>query len=248
MEGLGRSGLERFGQFFRECAACGPAVVGGFPGDALLTGGAAAVAPKALGPADGLLCPAGGLPCPAGGLPSTLTRAALTRAAAMNTRAGDAAGAGATRGAASLPSWLGRLRGIGAQQPVFERRPIETADDGVHLFRIRCFDKCESLGFLRFGIADHFNGVRDQAFGCKPAPDIVRSHPNGQIAQKDRKTHSMVIFDSIRWGFCSAENFHEGTLILPQSGAAVNRKMTRRSRKYSGMPGLRESCSAPHDL
>ena len=71
-------------------------------------------------------------------------------------------------GAADRPRLALRLRRLSrvrAQQPVFERSPIEPADDGVHLFVVRRVDEGESLGLLRFGIADHFNGVRDQVFG-----------------------------------------------------------------------------------
>lgn len=91
---------------------------------------------------------------------------------------------------------LRRLRGIGPQQAIFQRCAIESADDRVHFVRVRRFDEREALGLLRFRIADHFNRVRDQVLGRKPAPDVVRSHPSGQIAQKDGETHSEIIFNS----------------------------------------------------
>lgn len=102
-----------------------------------------------------------------------------------------------THGTALLTFRLRRLRRVGPEQAIFEGCSIETADDGTHLFRIGRFDKSEALRFLRFGVADHFNRVRDQVLGAKPALDIVRGHPSGQIAQKDGKTHSAVVFNSI---------------------------------------------------
>ncbi len=107
--------------------------------------------------------------------------------------------AGAT-GYPGRSSWLRGLRGICSKQAVFQRCAIEAADDGIHLFRVWRFNESESLGLLRFGVADHLNRVRDQILGAEPSSDVVRSHPSGQIAQKDRKTHSGVIFDSIGGG------------------------------------------------
>jgi len=100
----------------------------------------------------------------------------------------------------SLSPGFRRLRGIGAKQTVLQGRTVETADNRIHLLRIRRVDEREALRLLRFRVADYLNSVRDQVFGGQPAPDIVRSHPSGQIAQKDRKTHSLVIFDSIGGG------------------------------------------------
>src|SRR5262249_54864607 len=74
----------------------------------------------------------------------------------------------------SLALRLRRLRWIRTKQTIFERRTIEAADDRIHLFGVRRFDERESLRLLRFRIADHFNRVRDEAFGGEPAPDVVR--------------------------------------------------------------------------
>ncbi len=95
---------------------------------------------------------------------------------------------------------LRRLCGIRAEQTVLKRRPIETADYGVHLLGIRRFNERETLGLLCFRIADNLDRVCDQVFGCQPALNIVRGDPNGQVAQKDRKTHSAVVFNSIGGG------------------------------------------------
>jgi hypothetical protein len=89
------------------------------------------------------------------------------------------------------------LRRIGAEQAVFQGRAIESADNRVHLLRVGGINEGEALGLLRFGVADHFNRVRNQIFGGEPSSDIVRGHPNRQIAQKNSKTHSMVVFDSM---------------------------------------------------
>jgi hypothetical protein len=99
---------------------------------------------------------------------------------------------------------LGRLRGIRAEQTILKRRPIEAADYGVHFLGIRRFNERESLGLLCFRIADNLDRICDQVFGCQPALNIVRGYPNGQVAQKDGKTHSVVVFDSIGGGFGSS--------------------------------------------
>jgi len=85
------------------------------------------------------------------------------------------------------------LRRVGPQQAVFERRPIETADDGGHLIGGRRFDKCEALRFLRFVITDYFDAVGHQIFGGQPLLDVISGDPRGQIAQKNGKAHSVII-------------------------------------------------------
>ena len=52
-----------------------------------------------------------------------------------------------------------RLRRVGPQQAVFQGGPIETAYDGGHFIGGGRFDKSEALRFLRFVIANHFDGV-----------------------------------------------------------------------------------------
>jgi hypothetical protein len=85
---------------------------------------------------------------------------------------------------------LGRLRLIGAQQPVFEWSAIETADDGVHFFRVRSVDECETLRFLRLGISNHFHVVVYKVFCVKPGLDIVLGNPDGQISEENCEAHS----------------------------------------------------------
>ena len=81
---------------------------------------------------------------------------------ALGAAAAVAADGAAPRGA-SLP--FGGCAGIGAQQPVFQGGAVKTADDGLHLVAGGRFDKCEALGFLRFVVSDHFNGIGHQIFG-----------------------------------------------------------------------------------
>ena len=100
----------------------------------------------------------------------------------------------------TLPLGLGRLRGICPQQSILKRSPIETADDGIHLLRVRRLDKREAFRLLRLGIADHFNCVRDQVFGLQPSLDVVRGYPNWQVAQENGKAHSRIVFNSIGGG------------------------------------------------
>jgi hypothetical protein len=80
---------------------------------------------------------------------------------------------------------------IGAQKPVFERGAVKAADDRLHLFGSRRFDKCETLRFLRFVIADHFDGVGHKIFRGEPLFDIVGCHPRREIAKKNGKSHSV---------------------------------------------------------
>jgi hypothetical protein len=85
------------------------------------------------------------------------------------------------------------LSRIGPKQAILQRSAVKPSNDGVHLLGIGRFDEREALGLLRFGVADDFNCVRDQVFGCEPSLDIVRSDPGGQIAQEDGKTHSVIV-------------------------------------------------------
>ena len=57
-----------------------------------------------------------------------------------------------------------RLGLIGAQQSIFEGCAVETADDEVHLFRVRGVDESESFGFLSLRIADYLHVVVDEVF------------------------------------------------------------------------------------
>src|ERR1700722_1859817 len=74
------------------------------------------------------------------------------------------AGSAGSTGYPGRSSWFGGLSGICSKQPVLQRSAIEATDNGIHFFRIWRFNESESLGLLRFGVANHFNGVRDQIF------------------------------------------------------------------------------------
>ena len=126
-----------------------------------------------------------------------------------------------TTGRTTLPLGPGRLRGIGPKQAILQWSTVKPADDGVHLLGVGRLDKRETLGLLRFGIADHFNCVRDQVFGCQPTLDIVRGYPSGQVAQKHGEAHSAVVCISVRGGLLPGV-LPGSTIILPQQIKPVN--------------------------
>jgi hypothetical protein len=143
----------------------------------------------------------------------------------------------------------GGLRRIGAEQAVFQGRAIKPADNRVHLLRVGSIDESEALGLLRFGIADHFNCVRNQIFGGEPSSDIVRGHPNGQVAQENGKTHSMVVFDSMR-GFCfggTPTHYYASTLSLTRKRkvkSSTQSSLRPRSRRRRLQTPCTVSCFA----
>ena len=83
------------------------------------------------------------------------------------------------------------LGGVGAQKPVFERGAVKAADDRLHLIGSRRFDKCETLRFLRFVIADYLDGIGHQIFGGEPLLNVIGGYPRREIAKKNSKTHSV---------------------------------------------------------
>lgn len=91
---------------------------------------------------------------------------------------------------------LGRLSGICTKKAVFKRRAVESADDGLHLFRVRSFDEREALRLLRLGVTDYFNAVGNQVFCGEPRLDVVGSHPDRKISKKNGGTHSVGLFTS----------------------------------------------------
>lgn len=88
----------------------------------------------------------------------------------------------------------GRLSRIGAQQAIFQRRPVKAPDDRLHLLAVRSFDKCEAFGFLSFRVADDFDRIGHQALGRQPGLDVVSGHPYRQVSEEDGATHSIVCF------------------------------------------------------
>ena len=107
------------------------------------------------------------------------------------------------RWALSLGS--GWLRGIGPKQAILQRSTVKPADDRVHLLGVGRLDERESLGFLRFGIADYFNCVRDQVLGTQPALDIVGGNPDGEVSEKNSKAQLMLYSIGLSCGACKVE-------------------------------------------
>ena len=70
-----------------------------------------------------------------------------------------AAAARSFLGCLGLPSRSRGLRLVRSKKAVFQRRPVEPADDGVPLVAVRRLDESEALGFLGFRAADHFDRV-----------------------------------------------------------------------------------------
>jgi hypothetical protein len=91
------------------------------------------------------------------------------------------------------------LRRICAKEAIFEGRTIEPADDGIHLFGVRCINEGESLRFLCFRVADHFHSIRNQVLCGKPRFDIVCGYPDGDISEKNGKALSLGLLTP--WGF-----------------------------------------------
>jgi hypothetical protein len=109
------------------------------------------------------------------------------------------------------PFGPGRLRLIGAQQAIFERRAIKAADDRVHFFRVGRVDKGESLGLLGLWVADHLDIVVYEVFCVKPGLDVVLSNPDRQVSEENCKTHSRLSLTPC-WGIfrnCFADAIHE---------------------------------------
>lgn len=151
--------LERFGQFFGE-SAVGASIAGASGAAALAAARRALLDMRLRTPLRGIAVAVPGMRRRVRSVRPLMSAVARALGRSMG-RAVRTRRERRTR----LPFRLRRLRRIRAQQTIFERCTIEAADDGVHLLRIRRIDERESLGFLRFGIADHFNGVRDQVFG-----------------------------------------------------------------------------------
>ena len=87
---------------------------------------------------------------------------------------------------------LRRLSRISPQQAVFERRAIETADDGGHFIGGGRFYEGEALRLLCFVIADHLYGIGHEIFGGQPLLNIVGGDPRREVAKKNGK--AQVIF------------------------------------------------------
>jgi len=74
---------------------------------------------------------------------------------------------------------LGRLRGVGPEQFVFQWRTIEPANNRLHFVLRGRFNERESFRFLRLVVADHLNRIRYQVVSRQPLLNIVGGDPHG---------------------------------------------------------------------
>jgi hypothetical protein len=135
------------------------------------------------------------------------------------------ASTGARSGPGDTALRLWRLSGIRAQQALFERRTIETPDDGIHLFLIRRFDEGETLRFLSFGVTDHFDVIGHEVVCGEPRLDIVGGHPQREISEENGITHPIVQltpFGMLGKGFGGL--IHGSTFIVAQALVRLNPK------------------------
>ncbi len=89
---------------------------------------------------------------------------------------------------------FGRLRRVGAEEPVFQRSAVEPANDGLHLVGGGRFNKSEALGLLSFVVADHLNRIGYEVFGGEPLFDVISGDPGRQIAKKYGEAHSVDLY------------------------------------------------------
>jgi hypothetical protein len=80
-------------------------------------------------------------------------------------------------------AWLARKRrsSRGARS---NRRMI-----APHLIESCRFNKDKALGFLRFVVSYHFDGVGDEVLSGQPLLDVFNSDPLGKVAKKYGKAH-----------------------------------------------------------
>ena len=109
----------------------------------------------------------------------------------------DGAAAAACCGARRVLPFRG-LRRVGPQKPVFQGGAIEAANNRLHLVGGRRFDKSEALGFLRFVVADHLNGVGHKS---SAASHCLMSSAVTQVGRLPRKTVKLIqlIIYSVGW-------------------------------------------------
>src|SRR6185312_4863218 len=82
------------------------------------------------------------------------------------------------------------------------------------------FNERESLGFLRFGVTNYLDRVSDQVVGGKPRLDIVGRHPDREISEEYRETHSLQL-STPYWG-----RFFEAMPRRRFSNEAINNDST----------------------
>lgn len=133
-------------------------------------------------------------------------------------------------GSGSQSLGLRRLSLVRPEEPVFQRCAIESADDQIHLFRVRRVDEREALGLLSLRVADHFDIVEDKVFCVEPRLDIVFGNPNRQISEKYGEGHSKVSLTPLSgiWRNCFLEAIHESYTMVSQQIAPGKRKFWRK--------------------
>ena len=159
-----------------------------------------------------------GSECAAGRL-LAIPSAALLAVGTLSVRLALGAAAGLLlrrrRSAGSILAFR-RLRGIGAQQAIFEGCAVEAANDRLHLIAGGRFDKSEALGFLRFVVSDHFDGIGDEVFGGQPLLDVVCGDPGREVAKKNGKAHSVDFVTPLWICGTSRGGFRSATLIVSE--------------------------------
>ncbi len=86
---------------------------------------------------------------------------------------------------------LGRLGRVGSQEAVFQRCPVEPANNGLHFVGRGRFHEGEALGFLSFVVSDHFNGIGYEIFRGQPLLDVIGGDPSRKVAKKYGEAHSV---------------------------------------------------------
>ncbi|HYA17723.1 MAG TPA: hypothetical protein VEF06_09670 [Bryobacteraceae bacterium] len=111
---------------------------------------------------------------------------------------------------------LRRLRRVCPKNLVFKRGSIEAADDRLHFFLRGRFHKCEALRFLRFVVPNYLDRIRDKIFGRQPLFNVIGGDPDGQIAQKYGKAHSVCcVYSMVGNLFCGARGGEGTRSLLP---------------------------------
>jgi len=125
---------------------------------------------------------------------------------------------------------LRRLSLVRPEKPVFQWCAIESADDEIHLFRVRRVDEREALGLLGLRVANHFDIVEDKVFCIEPRLDIVFGNPNRQISKEYGEGHSKVSLTPLSgiWRNCFLEAIHESYTMVSQQSAPGKRKFWRK--------------------
>jgi hypothetical protein len=88
-------------------------------------------------------------------------------------------------------STLRGLRWVGPKDFVLERGSVETANNRLHFVLCRRFHKRKAFRLLRLVVPNYLNRIRYEIFGGEPLFNVIGGDPDGQIAQKYGKAHSV---------------------------------------------------------